>query len=346
MTGPLVATLTVAGETEVVIGTDLPRPLLPSREGRSRVAILTQPAPTDIALDVAQQLREEGSSCEVIGLPDREEAKTLAVAESVYEALSRFGLARQDTVVGVGGGSVTDLAGYVAGTWLRGVESVHVPTTLLGAIDASIGGKTGVNIGGKNLVGVFWHPSRVAIDVARLSRLPSYIIREGMAEAYKDGLVGDASLATSIEESGLDADLGEVVTKAVAVKAAIVSRDPRETGDRAFLNLGHTIGHAIEYASSLSHGESVGLGMVAAVRISEKLAGFAHSHRVIDAIDRLGLPTQVDGLDLARVLYLLGRDKKRDADGMRMVLLKDIAEPYLTHVDQQDIELGLTAIGF
>jgi len=344
--GPLMATLTVAGETEVVIGTDLPKPLLPSRQGRTRAAILTQPAPTDIALEVAQQLRAEGLMCEVIGLPDREEAKTLAVAESVYEAFARFGLARQDTVVGVGGGSVTDLAGYVAGTWLRGVESVHVPTTLLGAIDASIGGKTGVNIGGKNLVGVFWHPTRVAIDVDRLTRLPGYIIREGMAEAYKDGLVGDASLATTIEQLGLEADLEQVVTKAVAVKAAIVTRDVRETGDRAFLNFGHTIGHAIEYASSLSHGESVGLGMVAAVRISEKVAGFAHSQRVIEAIDRLGLPTQVDGLELARVLDLLGRDKKRDADGMRMVLLADIAEPYLTHVDQHDLELGLTAIGF
>lgn len=342
----LVATLTVAGETEVVIRNDLPRPLLPARDDRGKAAILTQPAPTDIALEVAGQLKAEGLSCEVIGLPDREEAKTLAVAESVYEAFSRFGLARQDTVVGVGGGSVTDLAGYVAGTWLRGVESVHVPTTLLGAIDASIGGKTGVNIGGKNLVGVFWHPTRVAIDVERLSRLPSYIIREGMAEAYKNGLVGDASLATSIEESGLEANLEQVVTKAVAVKAAIVNSDVRETGDRAFLNLGHTIGHAIEYASSLSHGESVGLGMVAAVRISEKLAGFAHSDRVIEAIDRLGLPTQVDGLELARVLDLLGRDKKRDADGTRMVLLRDIADPYLTHVDQHDIEIGLTAIGF
>lgn len=340
------AVLKVAGETEVIIGSGLPQPLLPEREGRSRAAILTQPAPTDIALEVAQQLKGEGLQCEVIGLPDREEAKTLAVAESVYEAFSRFGLSRQDTVVGVGGGSVTDLAGYVAGTWLRGVESVNVPTTLLGAIDASIGGKTGVNIGGKNLVGVFWHPSRVAIDVDRLSRLPGYIIREGMAEAYKNGLIGDASLATLIERSGMEADIEEVVFKAVAVKADIVTRDVRETGERAFLNLGHTIGHAIEFASSLSHGESVGLGLVAAVRISEKLAGFAHSERVIEAIDRLGLPTQVDGLELARVLDLLGRDKKRDAEGLRMVLLTDIGEPYLTHVDPRDVEVGLAAIGF
>jgi 3-dehydroquinate synthase len=336
----------VAGETEVVIGKGLPRAILPERDGRSRVAILTQPAPTDIALDVARRLSDQDLSCEVIGLPDREEAKTLPIAASIYEALARFGLSRQDTVLGVGGGSVTDLAGYVAGTWLRGVESVYVPTTLLGAIDASIGGKTGVNIGGKNLVGVFWHPTRVVIDVDQLSRLPGYLIREGMAEAYKAGLVGDGTLAQLIAEGGLEAPLELVVERAIGVKAAIVDRDVRELGDRAFLNFGHTIGHAIEFASSLSHGECVALGMVAAVRISEKLAGFSEAEAVTEAIAGMGLPIQVEGLELARVLDLLGRDKKRDSEGPRMVLLRDIEEPYLTHVDRSDIEVGLRAIGF
>lgn len=336
----------VAGTTEVSIEPTLPREILPSRDGRDRVAILTQPAPTDVALDVARRLGDQGLNCEVMGLPDREEAKTLDVASSVYEALAKFGLSRQDTIVGVGGGSVTDLAGYVAGTWLRGVEVVHVPTTLLAAIDASIGGKTGVNVGGKNLVGVFWHPTRVVIAVDRLKRLPRYLIREGMAEAYKAGLIGDAALAGLIADAGLDASLTSVVEKAIGVKAAIVDRDVREEGDRAFLNFGHTIGHAIEFASSLSHGESVGLGMVAAVRISEKHAGFSEADAVTAAIAGMDLPVQVEGLELARVLDLLGRDKKRDSDGLRMVLLRTIEEPYLTHVDQSDIELGLAAIGF
>lgn len=340
------ATLTVAGQTEVAIGRGLPRHILPEREGRARVAILTQPAPTDIALEVAKRLSQEGMVCEVIGLPDREEAKTLGVAASVYDTLAKFGLSRHDTIVGVGGGTVTDLAGYVAGTWLRGVEVVHVPTTLVAAVDASIGGKAGVNVGGKNLVGVFWHPSRVVIDTDRLTRLPGYLIREGMAEAYKAGLIGDASLARLITESGLDAPLGPVVEKAIAVKARIVDEDVREEGVRAFLNFGHTIGHAIEYASSLSHGECVGLGMVSAVRISEKLAGFPDVDEVIETIADIDLPIEVDGLELARVLDLLSRDKKRDAGGIRMVLLKQIEEPFLTHVDQSDIELGLTAIGF
>jgi 3-dehydroquinate synthetase len=340
------ATLRVADTTEVIIGHGLPRRLLPEREGRARAAILTQPAPTDIALEVATRLGADGLSCEVIGLPDREEAKTLAVAASVYEALARFSLSREDTIVGVGGGSVTDIAGYVAGTWLRGVEVVHVPTTLLGAVDASIGGKTGVNVVGKNLVGVFWHPTMVLIDVDRLRRLPSYLLREGMAEAYKAGLVGDRSLSDLIAGSGLDAPLDVVVEKAIGVKAKVVGEDVRETGVRAHLNFGHTIGHAIEYSSSLSHGESVALGMVAAVRISEKLAGFADAEEVTEAIAGMGLPIEARGFELARVLDLLGHDKKRDSLGLRMVLLRDIEEPFLTHVERADIELGLSAIGF
>lgn len=340
------AIMTVAGRTEVMIGRGLPRRLLPEREGRDRVAILTQPPPTDIALEVARRLSDDGLSCEVIGLPDREEAKTLDVAGSVYDTLAKFGLSRHDTIVGVGGGTVTDLSGFVAGTWLRGVEVVHVPTTLLGAVDASIGGKTGVNVGGKNLVGVFWHPSRVLIDTDRLAKLPPSLLREGLAEAYKAGLIGDKSLSGLIAESGLEAPVETVVEKAVEVKASIVDQDETDQGVRAYLNFGHTIGHAIEYASSLSHGESVGLGMVAAVRISEKLAGFSEVRDVTGAVERLGLPIEVEGLDLARVLDLLGHDKKRDAGGLRMVLLKAIEEPYLTHVERADIEMGLASIGF
>lgn len=339
-------TLKVADRTDVLIGRGLPRRILPEREGRARVAILTQPPPTDIALEVASRLKEDGLSCEVIGLPDREEAKTLDVAASVYETLARFGLSRYDTVVGVGGGSVTDLAGFVAGTWLRGVEVVHIPTTLLAAVDASIGGKTGVNVGGKNLVGVFWHPSRVVIDTDRLSRLPGFLVREGMAEAYKAGLIGDASLAGIIVRDGIEASISEVVGKAIAVKAAIVAEDVTEQGIRAYLNFGHTIGHALEFASSLSHGESVGLGMIAALRISEETAGFPGLQQATDAIAGLGLPTRAEGLDRTRVLDLLGRDKKRDAAGIRMVLLREVEDPFLTHVEDSQIELGLTAIGF
>ncbi len=337
--------LRIPDRTEILISDSLPSPLLPSRAGRRRVAIVTQPAPTHIALEAATALRQEGLSVEVIGLPDRDEAKTLAVAESVYEAFARFGLARDDTVLGVGGGSVTDLAGYVAGTWLRGVEAVHVPTTLLGAVDASIGGKTGVNLAGKNLVGVLWHPSRVAIDISRLRALPPSLVREGMAEVLKSGLVGDEVLFELLADRGLEAPIDESVRRAVAVKARIVSEDEREAGVRAHLNFGHTIGHAIEFASPLSHGESVALGSIAAAHISGKLLGFDQIGIVESAIAKLGLPVRIGGLDHNRVLDLLRLDKKRDARGLRMVLLREVGSPVLEHVEPDDVEVGLSAIG-
>ena len=337
--------LIVAGKTELVVGRGLPDPILPARSDRERVALLTQPGATHLALDVARHLRDEDLHVEVIGLPDREEAKTLVVAGSVYEALARFGLGRHDTIVGVGGGSVSDLAGFVAGTWLRGVEVVHVPTTLLAAVDASIGGKTGVNLAGKNLVGVFWHPTRVIVDVTILEELPTTLRREGLAEALKTGLVGDRELFELLEQEGEDAPLEEVVAKAAAVKVRVVGEDERESGLRTILNFGHTIGHAIEYASPLSHGESVAVGMIAAGRISEGKLRFQGLDRMAVAIAGLGLPTRVDGLERARVEDLLRLDKKRDSSGMRMVLLRAFADPVVEHVEVADLELGLDAVG-
>jgi 3-dehydroquinate synthase len=337
--------LKVAGITEVVIGRGMPTPLLPTRPDRRRVAILTQPAVTPKALEIAASLRSEDLLAEVIGLPDREDAKTLSVAESVYEAFAKFGLSRGDTVIGVGGGTVTDLAGFVAGTWMRGVEVVHIPTTLLGAVDASIGGKTGVNLGGKNLVGVIWHPRLVVVDTDVMEALPAALLREGFAEAFKTGLVGDSELCSLLVSRGVSAPLDDVVGRAIRVKAGIVTRDEREDGERAYLNYGHTIGHAIEYASPLSHGESVGLGMIAASYISEKNHGFDGLEMVVSTIERLGLPTSVDGLDPARVLDLIRHDKKRDGEGLRMVLLREVEDPVLCHVEQSDLELGMATVG-
>lgn len=337
--------LSVAGITEVVVERGLKPPLLPARAERKRVALLTQPGATSRGMEVASILGEEGLSCEVIGVPDREEAKTLDVAASVYEALARFGVSRHDAVVGVGGGSVTDLAGYVAGTWLRGVEAAHFPTTLLASVDAAIGGKTGVNLAGKNLVGVIWHPSRVVIDIDLLEQLPLFLRREGMAEVLKAGLIGDPHLCRLVERDGARADLTEVVTRAVRVKAQIVTEDEREHGPRAHLNLGHTLGHAIELASALSHGESVALGLIAAAHISQKRCGFEELERVATAVESIGLPTVIQGVEVAQIMDLLNYDKKRDARGIRMVLLKRIGEPVMEHVEPADIEVGLAAVG-
>lgn len=331
--------------TEVLVDRTLPPRLLPERADRSRVAIVTQPGATEIALKLAADLEAGGLATEVIGVPDKEEAKTLDVVASIYEILNKFGLTRRDTVMGVGGGTVTDVAGFAAGTWMRGVESVLVPTTVLAAVDAAIGGKTGVNVSGKNLVGVFWHPSRVVVDTGQLETLPSFLIRDGLAEVYKAGLVGDPALADDIEQNGLPAELNSHVIRAIAVKAKVVDEDANETSVRAHLNYGHTIGHALEYASTLSHGEAVGLGMICAARLSAHHLGFDHEAAVRDTLDSLSLPTGVTGLNRTRVVDLVGRDKKRDSTGLRMILLEDVGRPVIRPVTQEDVDLALDAIG-
>ncbi len=333
------------GDTEIHIGSGLPAPLLPPRANRRRVTVLTQPAATPQALEVARRLRDEGLSVEVIGLPDRDEAKTLTVAASVYEALADQGMSAQDTVVGVGGGSVSDLAGFVAGTWMRGIEVAHVPTTFLGAVDAAIGGKTGVNVAGKNMVGVFWQPSRVIIDLDTLAVLPAGLLKEGMAEALKAGLVGDPELAELLSRSGTAAPVDEVVTRAVQVKSRLVEADPRDQGVRQFLNFGHTIGHALEYASTLTHGEAIGLGMIAAAAVSETVTAFDDGIGIFDAVAGLGLPTLAEGIDRHRVFDLVRMDKKRDGDTLRMVLLEDVGQPVVRAVGSDEVEKGLAAIG-
>ena len=331
--------------SEILIQRGLPESILPEETSATRALVLAQPGSTQIATAVGSLLERDGLATELVGLPDRDEAKSIEVVRSVYEVLARFGLDRNDVVVGVGGGAVTDVAGFIAGTWMRGVDVVQVPTTLVGAVDAAIGGKTGINFAGKNLVGVFWMPRRVIVDLATLEALPSYLLREGFAEALKTGLVGDAELTALISEQGVAADLGEVVKRAVAVKTGLVTQDPHDRRERAFLNFGHTIGHGLEYASTLSHGESVALGMVAAGEISRVRTGFRGLDGLEAALASCELPTRIDGIDANRVLDLVGMDKKRVGTETRMVLLRDVAQPVLHYVGEDDLALGLQAIG-
>ena len=277
-------------------------------------------------------------------VPDGDDAKTLAVIEDLYRWMLELGLTRSDTLVGVGGGALTDAAGFAAATYLRGVEAVYIPTTVLGAVDAAIGGKTGVNLDGKNLVGAFRHPARVVIDVDVLDRLPDGVKRGGLAEALKAGLIGDPALVGLHEEHGAAADLDQVVRRAVAVKAAVVGRDFTEQGERAHLNYGHTIGHAVEVAAGLGHGEAVAIGMVAAGRAAAVEVGFADEARQSAAIAGLGLPVSAPGLGRDEVLALVGRDKKRDAAGLRMVLLEGIGSPLVRHVGSATVGAALDAL--
>jgi 3-dehydroquinate synthase len=338
----------VAGETTVLVGRGLldAATVLGDRPERRRVAVLCQPGePARLARALARSIRAGGEAAAVRVLPDGEGAKTLAAAGEVYEWLAAQGITRRDTVLGVGGGALTDVAGFVAATFLRGIEAVYVPTTLLGAVDAAIGGKTALNLGAKNLVGAFHHPARVVVDADVLDALPAALRREGSAEALKAGLVGDPDLVALYERDGAGADLADVVRRAVAVKAAIVGRDPREQGERAHLNYGHTVGHAVEVAGGLGHGSAVAVGMVAAGRAGALLSGFTGEDRQRGILEALGLPVAAKGLGRAEVLRLMSQDKKRVGAGLRMVLLEAVGRPRLEVVGTATVEAALAAVG-
>ncbi len=317
---------------------------LPRREDRRQVAILTQPTVRALADAAARSMLDHGVGASVIPLPDGESAKTLSIVEDVARDLSRMGLTRDDTIFGIGGGAVTDTAGFVAATYLRGVECVLAPTTLLGAVDAAIGGKNGFNVGGKNLVGVFRHPARVLVDVDVLEALPVDLRRQGTAEALKTGLVGDPELVELYREHGIDAPVDEVVKRAIAVKARVVSRDFREGGLRAILNYGHTVGHAVEVAAGISHGEAVAIGMVAAGVVGERTVGFNRRAEQEQLIALLGLPTHSPQVDLSEIERLMALDKKRDAGGIRFVVLEDFGVPRVEHPDDATVRDALHAI--
>ena len=311
------ATVTVhAGGTTypVVVGPGVRAQLadrLPA--GARRVAVVTQPG---IDLDV-----DPGREHEVFAIGQGEGAKTLATVEELCRAWSRWGLTRADQVVAVGGGVVTDVAGFAAAVYHRGVGVVHVPTTLLGMVDAAIGGKTGVNLPeGKNLVGAFWQPSAVLCDTDALATLPQREQRSGRGEMAKyHFLTGDDLLALP---------LGERIAACVRIKARVVAADEREdpaarTG-RATLNYGHTLAHALETAGSydLRHGEAVAVGLVYAALLAHHLGRIDRSRvdehrRVIDAYGlRATLP---EGADADELLTLMGRDKKA-VDGLTFAL--------------------------
>lgn len=338
-----------AGRTvsEIVIDrgvADDPHAVLQPRADRANAVVLCQPATRGVAERLAAAFVRTGIAATVIELPDGEAVKALDALEPIYRRLNDLSLTRRDTIVGVGGGALTDVAGFVAATYLRGVEAVYVATTLLGAVDAAIGGKTAVNVGGKNLVGVFAHPTRVVIDLDLLDQLPPDLIRQGSAEALKAGLIGDPELVSLYVRDGIDAPLDEVVDRAVGVKTTVVSDDFRERGDRAFLNYGHTVGHAIEVASGISHGDAVAIGMVAAGTVSRLTVGFTGAGEQRDLIGRLGLPTVAPPVDAARVLELVNLDKKRDAAGTRMVVLQEIGRPAVLHVDDATVRAALASV--
>ncbi|MEX2423536.1 MAG: 3-dehydroquinate synthase family protein [Acidimicrobiia bacterium] len=338
---PLVEPIRITDASEVVFGDAAD--VLPARQSREAVAVFTQPGvPARVAREIVAGL--EGVRTVVGELADREASKELDAVGEMYDVLADFNLGRHDTIIGVGGGAATDVAGFVAATWLRGVESVLVPTTTLAAVDAAIGGKTGINRRGKNLVGAFWNPSRVVVDLNLLSQLPEEILREGTSEILKAGLLADPAIVDEYARAGLKANLEVVVPRAIAVKADVVRDDLQERGRRAILNFGHTVGHAVEILAPLPHGHAVSVGMVAAAVISNSRYGFDHRWLTALLFD-LGLPVAAAGVSLPAAVELCQRDKKRTAEGIRMVLLRDVGDPVVEPVTLPELEGAMRAIG-
>lgn len=279
-----------------------------------------------------------------LGLPDGEAAKTAAVANDCWEALGEKGFTRSDAVVTFGGGATTDLGGFVAASWLRGVRVVHVPTTLLAMVDAAVGGKTGINTGaGKNLVGAFHEPAGVLCDLALLRTLPREELVAGLGEVVKCGFIADPRILELVEATdpgALGADspvLAELVERAIRVKAEVVVADLKETGGtdghpgREALNYGHTLGHAIEKHSgyAVRHGEAVAIGCVYAAELA-RLAGrldeaTAARHRSTFA--RVGLPTTYDGAGFDELVGAMRVDKKARGSQLRFLVLDGLARP-------------------
>lgn len=338
MTEPVRIRVDAERAYDVVVGRGLLGELVEVLRETSVVALVHQPSITTTVEAVREELGEAGVDAHRVEVPDGEEGKSLAVAGFCWEVLGKMGMDRGGAVVSFGGGAASDLAGFVAATWMRGVRVIHVPTTLAGMVDAAIGGKTGINTdAGKNLVGVFHEPSNVLVDLATLEGLPTNELLAGMGEVVKCGFIADPEILRLIEadpQAAVDPSgevLGELVRRAVQVKADVVGSDLRESHQREILNYGHTLGHAIERRERYRwrHGAAVGIGMVFAAELA-RLAGrlddeTADRHRRV--LTSLGLPVTYDPDALNELLELMRVDKKARSGMLRFVVLDGLAKP-------------------
>ncbi|WP_424188431.1 3-dehydroquinate synthase [Actinokineospora sp. G85] len=323
---------------DVVIGRGLLDEVVAAVAGASKVAIIHQPTLAATAEATRDELVKAGLDAHRVEIPDAEDGKALSVAAFCWEVFGRMGLDRQGAVLALGGGAVTDLGGFVAGTWMRGIKLVNVPTTLLAMVDAALGGKTGINTeAGKNLVGVIHEPSAVLVDLATLSSLPRHDLVAGMAEVVKGGFIGDPVILDLIEAdpvAALDPEgevLPELVRRKVQIKADVVAADLRESDLREILNYGHTLGHAIERRERYRwrHGAAISVGMVFAAELA-RLAGklddaTADRHRYV--LTTLGLPVSYDADALPQLVESMLGDKKTKSGVLRFVVLDGLAKP-------------------
>ena len=320
-------------EYDVLIDVDYLAALSDRAQGHARVAVIL----SESMKDRIPQL--EAGDCEFfyLPIPDGEAGKSAAVLAQAWNWLGAAGFTRADLIVGIGGGAVTDFAGYLAASWLRGMDWIAVPTTVAGMVDAAVGGKTGINSDyGKNLIGAFHSPIAVLIDPTWLTTLSDRDFAAGLAEVVKCGFIADGEILKLIGSKSL-ADIRasreltvELIEKSVAVKARVVSGDFKESFDREILNYGHTFGHAVELSSkySLRHGECVSIGMAFIAYLSEGLSLISPelSKLHIETLSRLGLPVTYKGAEWPELLAAMKLDKKSSGNTLRFVVITEIGK--------------------
>lgn len=322
---------------------DLWQQMMQSFDSGQQVAVVTNPLIAKLYLPKLQAALSDYEIFPII-IKEGEAEKNLTTMASIYDTLSEAGFNRNCTLIALGGGVIGDMTGFVAATWMRGVNYIQVPTTLLSQVDSSVGGKTGVNIaGGKNMVGAFYHPQAVMIDLSTLVSLPNREFRAGLAEVIKYGLIADADFFLWLKSNlhsllSLDTEvLTYTVERSVTIKADVVAKDEKEHGLRAILNLGHTFGHAIEammgYGEWL-HGEAIAAGMVYATKLSHELGWIEKNHvqEVIDIFQQADLPIKgPENKGFEDYWSLMCKDKKSRDKGLPLVLLNAIGEATVSY---------------
>lgn len=334
-------------KTNAIIGRGLLEDVAGSLDGVKK-ALIVYPQPLAATAEVLREtLVKQGFEALLAEVPAAEAAKRVEVAAFCWDIMGQADFQRNDAVIGLGGGSTTDLSGFVAATWLRGVRSILIPTTLLGMVDAAVGGKTGINTQeGKNLVGVFHMPHQVFIDLDTLHSLPRNELLAGMAEVAKYGFIEDPWILEAIESGDAATDVSsetfrEIIERSVAIKERITLADFKETGEREFLNYGHTLGHAIEHAERYNwrHGAAISIGMVFAAELgllSGRLSEAAvERHRSV--LGELGLPLGYRA-DRWEALYAtMQRDKKSRSGSLRFVVLERIGKPAILNAPTKEL---------
>ena len=347
-TETIMVTNSTYGDYPVVVGQGVIDQLGEHLPGdSSKVLIVHAPQLSAIAETLRDKL-SHNRAVYLAELPDAEGAKRVEVASFCWGLLGQLDFQRTDAIVSLGGGATTDVAGFVAATWLRGVPLIHVPTTVLAMVDAAIGGKTGINTQeGKNLVGSFYSPTAVLVDPSVLGNVSPNDIRAGMAEVVKCGFIQDPVILDILEhqrDQALDPTSDvfvELVRRSIAVKAEVVGADFRESGRREILNFGHTLGHAIEHAERYQwrHGVAVAIGMVFAGELSRIVAGLDDESltRLRSIIESLGLPTTYPPDRWRTLLATMQKDKKARSGVLRFVVLDGVAKPRVLAIPDESV---------